>query len=287
MKNFLIISFIFLSIGAYGQVFLDSPDYVYGVASSKNEQEADSVALLSLAKCLNVKISNVSNYTYEESKYGVNETYFNNVQVISDVEISGIKKYVEKKRRVYTVYYYFNKQEYIDYCIEQYDVNISRANKVKELSHSHAKNLRLGHLYMAYCAVSDKMLETLYPYANILKKNACDEITDVYLNMGLPLFARNYGLANPSGIMTVKDVNSDYLLGFEYKTSKGEWATPVTFCDEDNNDCDKYVAKMAYIYGNTETYRFLFEVDTPHGIVKLEVPDEFYLGHTNWKHFIY
>ena len=277
---------IFLSIGiCYGQEFLNSFDYVYGCASSEKEYEADSLALLSFAKCVKVKVSNISNYSFEETKHGVNESYKNDVSIVSNVDVSGLRKHVEYFGGIYTVYYYFNKKKYVDDCIASYNENIARANSVKNIDNPHAGNLYLGYLYLAYLSVSNELFESFSQNDKSLKNVVCNEIRDKYMRMGYILSSRNVGEVNPSGVNLIREENERILPGFEYKNKDGEWKTPEIFLDGDLEPCEKNEAKWAYAFQSTEEYRFSFEIETGIGVRKLDVPNEFYSKYTIYKHF--
>lgn len=286
MKRICSLVAIFLSIGiCYGQEFLTSFDYVYGCASNEEEAVADSLALLSFAKCVNVKVNNVSNYSFEETKFGSSETYKNDVSVSSSVDVSGLKKYVEHIGGTYTVYYYFNKKKYVDDCLVSYNENIEKANSAKGLNHPHADNIYLGYLYLAYLSVSNDMFQAFYPNGKQLKNIVCDEISNKYKRMDYILSSRNVGSVNPSGINLVREENSKILPGFEYKTKEGVWMAPEIFVDENDSPQDKNEAKWAYVFNSTEEYRFSFEINTNIGIRKIDVPDGFYSKYAIYKHF--
>lgn len=268
---------IFLSVWvSYGQDFLTSPDYVYGYASGTKESEADSLALISFAKSVNVRVSVNTIRSLVESYSGVDELYKSDLCISTNVNVSGVKKLVTLQDDIWTVYYYFNKKKYYEDSISEYNSNLEKAESFNSSSNPHAKNFVLGYLYMAYLSVSNELLGMLYPSVKIIKDDLGERIRERYRTMGYLLSARNVGLTNPSGILLIRDENAKTLPGFEYLNEEGAWVTPKSFCDSDGNDCGKDNAKWAYVYNATREYRFLFELESRFGPVVLKIPDNFY-----------
>lgn len=286
-----VLSFImamFLSIAVcFGQEFLHSTNYIYGYASDFNESKADSLALLSFSKCVHVSVFNNKEYVLNENHNGVSEEYKSNVKISSDVNVSGLKKYVDYNAGVYTVYYYFNKEKYFNEHMSAYDTNIDLAEKYKNSTEPHAKNFVLGYYYLAFEAISDELLWNLYPNMKVLKDGLIKEISEQYNHFGYLLSARNVGKQNPSGVLLIRDENAKTLPGFEYKKSDNSWDIPRSFCDIDGKECKYNVAKWAYVYTRDSEYRFLFEIKSKHGEIKINVPDEFYSKYLKHKNFYF
>ena len=279
---------LFLAVTiSYGQEFLTSPDYIYGCASDLNESKADSMAILSLAKCIDLSVETSSEYSLTESKKNTIEQQNHRVSVSSNVNIQGAKKHVEYKNGLFTVYYYFNRKQYIAECLTSYNENCRKACTYKDSKEAHAKNFVLGHYYLAYEAVSSNMFKSLYSPGKYLEAQVLDEIAFNYSHLGYLLSARNVGISNPSGVQLIRDENCKILPGFEYLDNEGGWSVPITFLDHDCNDCDYTKASWAYIYTYSHDFRFLFEIKTEFGIQNLHVPDEFYEAHFENKHFFY
>ena len=277
MKKLLLILLLFLPISqVFGQEFLNSNDYVYGCGSSVYESEADSLALLSFSKCVHVNVMNDVKYSVSETRSGVNEFYVNNIKVSSAVDVSGIKKYIDISNGVYTVYYYLNKSNYVEERLQAYRDNIETAKSYETSEHPHAKNFEIGYYYMALKSVSDDLFVHFYPQAYEIKTGLENKIYSIYHKFGYTLSARNCGYKNPSGIMMVRDENGKTLPGFEY-LKEGEWYIPTTFLSYELNDCGYEKAKWAYIYTYEKRYRFLFEINTDFGIVRLNVPETLYV----------
>ena len=276
MKKFFSTIVLILSVWiSYGQDFLMSNDYIFGSGSNINEEKADSLALLSFSKCVHVTVENNSTYEYDEDNFGNNESFQNYVNIRTYVNVRGLKKFVDFDNGVFTVYYYLNKKRYIEDHLNKYQENMALGEKCRELDTPHYKNLMLGHYYLAYQAVSDELLGCIYPNAILLKENAFNEVVELYNHMGYLLSARNYGESNPSGIMLVRDENVKTLPGFEYLRGNS-WDIPRAFLDGDWNECEVDEAKWAYVYTTNREYRFIFEILTEYGNVKINVPDEFY-----------
>lgn len=272
---------------SYSQEFLTSPDYIYGCASDFNESKADSLAILSLAKCIDLSVETSSEYSLTESKKNTIEQQNHHVSVSSNVTIQGARKHVEYKDGLFTVYYYFNKEKYIADCLASFNENYRKANSYKESKEAHAKNFMLGHYYLAYEAVSSSMFKSLYGPGKYLEAQVLDDIIFNYRHLGYLLSARNVGMSNPSGVQLIRDENNKILPGFEYLDQEGAWSVPHTFLNHDCNECDYTKAAWAYIYTFNHEFRFLFEIKTEFGIQNLHVPDEFYEAHFENKHFFY
>lgn len=285
-KFFCFVLLAFLPIIAcFGQEFLHSSDYVYGFASDFDESKADSMAVISFARCVNLHVHTNTNYSLKETKKGIIEEFENNISIYSNVDISGIQKHVEYKYGRAFVYYYLNKKEFVEKMLLSYDENFKLANYYKESEIPHAKNLMLGYYYLAYEIASNDVFKCFYPNGKILETQVLDLLTDNYRYLGYLLSAHNVGEKNPSGVYLIRDENSKTLPGFEYMDSHDNWTTPRRFLDERCKNCDYTVAKWAYIYTYDDEYRFLFEVMTSYGMVKLDVPDEFYNTYCEYKHF--
>ena len=276
MRQLLFVWLIFLPITlCFGQDFLHSDDYVYGVGSSLCESTADSLALLSFSKCVHVNVDNTLNRTVTESKTGYDETYFNNVTINSNISVSGLKKYVTFENGVFVVYYYLNKSEYIKRCLEEYNENIRLANEYDTLNCPHSDNLMLGYYYLALEIMSDDMLMSFYRYSKVARDGLITTISEKYKYLEYYLTARNVEKNNHSGIYRIREENSKTLPGFEY-FKNGKWIIPHAYLDEHENECGYESAKWAYIYTYENKYRYLFEVKTDYGLVKINVPNEFY-----------
>jgi len=258
------------------QEFLASADYVYGCASDRSEAKADSLALISLSRSVKVDVKNIIESKYKECDGKITQTVNSQTNVQSNLSISGVKKYVTYTRKIYTVYYYFNKKEYVDNCMLSYHENMNKALLYKSSNEPHAKNLYLGYLYLAYESISDEMLECFFPAAEVMKNNIIDKISDKYSKMGYLLSARNVGDKNPSKTFLIRDENAKTLPGFEYYTTDGNWNTPLSFLNGECKACEENSAKWAYIHHATKEYRFVFEVEHDYGRMKLNVPTEFY-----------
>ena len=288
MKAFSFIVAMFLSVAVcFGQEFLYSSDYVYGSATDFDESKADSLALISFSRCIQVNVNNSSEYKLNENKNGVTEEYSKNLRINSNVNIRGARKYVENNNGIFTVYYYFNKGKYLKECLDFYNSNMWMANKYKNSNEPHAKNFILGHYYLAFSSVSEELFGQLYYGAESLKTNVLNDIIDCYNHFGYLLSARNVGKTNPSGVLLIRDENEKTIPGFEYKKDDGTWDVPRGFCDSEGEDCGYEDAKWAYIYTYVNEYRFLFETKTEYGIVKLNVPEEFYSKYLKRKVFYF
>ena len=268
----------FLSVaGAYGQIFLVSSDYIYGSAEHREEHKADSLALISFARCLHVDIENVSKHHTLEENGRISESYSNTSNISTSISIDGLKKYVERDGRNYVIYYYLNKKEYIDSRIKEYEDNFTAGAAYSKSDVLHAKNLALGHFYLANTAVSSDTFKALYPRADILESASFERIREVYKRWDYFLSIRNVSKESPSGHWDVRDENSKTLPGFEYRNDCGEWVQPSVFYDAECNVThipSEY--KWATIHTHKPVYRFLFEVKTDMGVTKVPVPEKFY-----------
>lgn len=273
-KILLLLSVALLSaLQMSAQVFLNSPAYVYGSAVSQDETRADSLALVSLARAVNVRISAGPDGKIRMDSPG-------------GFDMNGIRRYSRRKGRNCEVYYYINKQEYIEDQLKEYNECISTAEFYKESATVHAKNLALGYYYLAWKAASSGVMQSLYPDAEHLATNALELIRDTYNHMGYFLSARNVGATTPSKIILVRDENAKVLPGFEYKDFNGRWVTPTQFCDHDAEPCtDIGEAKWAYVDNTDKEFRFRFEILVGGELVKIDVPEEFYYLSGRVMHF--
>lgn len=260
------------------QEFLTNGNYIYGIGSHRHEAVADSLALLSFVRCVGVDVKN--NITHEITDNGriVTEFFKRNTQIISGLKVSGLKKYEERVRGKYTVYYYINKKEYVDSILREYKRNIIMASAYKAETASHSKNLALGSFYLAWKAINADLFKAVYPDFELLKSYVLTEIKDLYENMGYLLSARYIGAnGEPSNRMLVRDENAKALPGFEYLSHNGVWTAPRGFLNEDCRVCtDREKVRWAYVDNTNREFHFLYETVTDNGIVKIEVPDEFY-----------
>lgn len=252
-----------------------------------DEAKADSLALIAFAKAVHVTVENISNSSIFEDSNGIERTYNSSVTVISNFDASGLKKYSERHGRIYVVYYYINKREYVENCLNRYNTNIQLAESYENSDRAHAKNLVLGYYYLAYEAAATSLFSVFYPAAEILKIHTLDLIKDRYESMGYFLSARNVGATRPSKVILVRDENSKTLPGFDYLSFNNEWVAPKYFCDNNAEPCtDISKAKWAYVDNTNKEFRFRYEVLINNKLVKIHVPEKFYyLRDADGKHF--
>lgn len=269
-----VIVFVFLPVMIlYGQVFLDSPDYVYGCASDADEEKADNAALICFSKSICVNIVNNVSHTISEENRTVSESFVKETSVNTDLFLNGgwLKKYVTYDNGLFTVYYYLNKKEYIEKCLSEYDKNMKIGDSYIDSDTYHSVNLMIGHYYLAYEIAGEKMFNALYSDAWKLEKKAFDTLVHAYAwNM------RHLFTCEGTYIWAGTQYVNGYVPGFEYMNKDGEYVEPIDFVDNRGNHCTAEKAVWARIDTKDTIYRFTFEVETDYGIMKLYIPDGFY-----------
>lgn len=271
------------------QEYLSSPDYVYGCASSRIEETASTNALVSFSNAVGVSVSSKISHTLVEHNGKVCEDYVKDVGINSSLYVEGIKKDIKYNNGVYTVYYYINKSEYISSRIGLYKKNVSIAEEYEKNKYTpHVYNLMIGYMYLAYSAVDDSLLNTLYPQSVSLKKDLYQKIRSTYLtlavrngNAGKYWISKHQSSA--SNKLIIIDENRRILPGFEYYDFNGQWTQPIEFMDE-NGDCNnnKKTALRTLVDKTNNKFRFTYEMIVDGEFCKIDVPDEFYFCTFNY-----
>ena len=261
------------------QEFIGNPDYIYGVGYSKKESVADTAALVSLARAISVRVENESVREVEETGRRFSERRFKRTNLSTSIKVDGAKKYVEKRGKEYVVYYYINKQEYIDDHILTLGTGIANADYYESSDDPHAINYILGELYTAYTAVDDALLNALYEKSISYKEYLLSEIRRQYENSCIRLSARKTKSYN---WYEVTEENRKPLPGFEYRDMDGRWVSPSIFYDSDRVRCEgnpseyKWALVRMDAGGDNGNYRLTFEREVDGRNVRVFVPDEFY-----------
>ena len=278
MKRIVFIIALICPFIANGQVFLDSADYVYGVASSKNEVIADSLALISFSRAVGVSVESVSDSRVWESNLKISREYSNNTVIKTSFNINGIKKHVDFFGDVYTVYYYFNKSEYVSKILKKYNDNVQLCDEYWKQDFPHSENLAIGSLYIALETIDEEAFKAFCPDYERLRSYIMYELSYKYCHMGFLLSGRYTGSnGEPSATLLVRDENARTLPGFEYYSHDGRWVQPRRFLDINAMPCSRPEdIKWAYVDNTNREYRFIYETMVNGLRVKIDVPEEFY-----------
>ena len=282
MKRILVILLLCLAGNACpAQVFIDNPEYIYGVGIAKDESAADTVALASLARAIQVKVINESTYEVSENSRGISRTSRRRTTLTTNLKIEGAQKYVEPARGgKVKVYYYINKFDYVNERIARYERYMHEADTFETSKEPHAINYYLGAIYQAYLEVDDELLNALYGVSRTYRTYAMTRIESAYRHCGYILSVRDNGERQ----MMVRDENSRPLPDFEYLSTSGRWTSPRFFLDDIQRPCDDPQKVMWALIEDmpkvktpgTRMYRIPYEIKTPNGAVKIDVPESFY-----------
>ena len=84
MKKFfsIFLALLALETTSGAQVFVNNPDYVYGMGPT------DSAAVMSLASTISVRVTSEINYTIIESKGKVDEDFIKTMGLASSIDLS-------------------------------------------------------------------------------------------------------------------------------------------------------------------------------------------------------
>lgn len=270
---------LFLPAVLCGQEFF-APSYVYGVGMDWDECRADSLALFSFARSVGVRIVSNSEYRFEEAG-NVYENNFKRESIIdSRLYVDGLKKKVEYDGGVFTVYYYINKDEYIQTRMSAYEKYLKMAREQQKNNNPHKFNLFIGYMYKAYCELNSELLNMLYPVSRERKESLYEEIRRSYMrlackdgNMGEYYLAkRKYS----DGLLLIRDENLSVLPDFEYYSFNGTWDAPHSYLNQRNEPCNRENAIITFVDNTNAVYRFVYEEILGGEIVKIPVPEEFY-----------
>ena len=261
------------------QEFIHNPDYIYGVGYSNRKDAADTAALVSLARAIDVKVTSESVREVEESGRNFTERHFRRTNLTTSIKIEGAKKYVEKQGRNYVVYYYINKEEYIDERLRIYGTCLANIDVYEMSDDPHAINYILGSLYTAYVAMDDALLNALYKESVSYRNYALSELRRRYKEAHILLSVRETKARN---FYEVREENEKPLPGFEYEDISGKWVSPSVFYDKDRMVCEGNPSEYKWAVVNmkgrkyNEKYRLTYEKEVAGRSVKISVPEEFY-----------
>lgn len=267
---------LFVWLCCHAQVFLNNPDYIYGIGVAETESAADSTAMLSLSRAIYTDVTNYSHHEYEESGGKFTETYRNSVSLDTRIRISGAKKWLDVLANgKYRVYYYINTREYIDSRVAKYNEWLGIADSYRNHKEPHAVNYALGSLFCAYIIMDDELLNAIYPESKSNMRNVFEEIQRINRHNEFILSKRT-DERRPNWARIRNEKNYP-LPGFEYVNLEGKWVSPAYFLDEDLNSCsDRGSIRWADIDTRGRLYRLTYEIKVDGRDVKLDVPDRFY-----------
>lgn len=258
-----------------------------GVA--KNQEDAENAALISLAKKIGVKVSDVSHYSVFETNGKINENYARHTETETQNYFGDeVETYVEAGRKSVTVYKYINVREYVakqqqvyDKCMAVIDSIYKRCTTIK-----HSKNLILGQYYIAYQALNTPLMDA-YAKDNVaIKAKLLDKAKESYKKQGSFGFLTLLEKTDTRGYFAVMaGQKTKGVHGIEY-LHNGKWELPFyfyfsksTLSSEGTADAfsQQKTSRCLLISDNSRILvRYLYEIEKEGQLYRLEVPENWY-----------
>lgn len=282
MKKFfsIFLALLALETTSGAQVFVNNPDYVYGMGHT------DSAAVMSLASTISVRVTSEINYTITESKGKVDEDFIKTMGLASSIDLSDATPFYCDG-----VYYrYINKQEYISSRYNDSELYLQQAKQLKGSNIRQELNLVLGNLYLAYHTL-DTPLMRAFEGSRVLRKmeNIKDTAKELYDGAMKYYGYLCFDYKRFGGYMVC--LAGKYKLGevydFEYNCGDG-WKKPFAYycCPSYGNE------QQVGLYDNTlkidscllkipsakALYRIIYKVFEDGVYNKVAVPTEWYFS---------
>lgn len=278
---------VFISVGIYGQEFLNNSSYIYAMGVGKTQQEADNEALIAFAKSIQTKINSVTRYSVSDDGENIVKNYSKDVQMEIAAIFENTEIYVDFNNGVYTVYRFLNKDKFIKEHLEIYNAYMGRVKEYLVTKDAHRINFLLGAYYLAYCGINNVIMDVFNENNSEMKSYVIERAKQTY--------GQGYALEFVKNRNNLVKVNAGLpLYGFQYKNRYQKWVEPSRFFDSTNNlivlsniPQNKWFKCCSIDNCNNETeVRTTYEVPMENDTVGIiDVPENWYFYKDNIKKF--
>lgn len=285
MRRFILLLILSVSYSAYGQVYLNNPNYIYGEGVGKTVEEADTRAMQALTSRIKTKVNNHTTYTLTSENRKVSERFEKNVNLNSSMDVEDSQRDVVYGKKKITVIRYVNRTEYYKQHISKYQNYRNLADSLERSyreSGPHRTNLILGALYNAYCALDTDMMDVFSSENEDIKSNLVKEAEYYYLHYDAYEALRKYEWHNYTSEVWAKNSN---VPGFKY-LSNGKWESPNCYyaliddkVQSIENPMPAYRICTCYIdmpYEKIVSIRLNYEMAKGNQYIIMDVPEKWY-----------
>lgn len=246
-KLILILICALYSTISYSQYFIGNKDYVYSIGFGSTIEEADKDALSMLSSMLKTHVKTYSIHQVTQINNKIDEKYSQNTITNSSIELKDCHIYTDSivsgRTKVYKVYRYINKKEYVDNRLKVVKSLIENKKSIIYIGNKkiyNSINLRIGNYYYAYQILDDDLM-TLFYYKNedlkdFIKNKAIElqkmifikETSGLYFNVlkkDIPIYGKDMDHINRSffddkNIYFLDMTPDSYNLDIEYWNGK-------------------------------------------------------------------
>lgn len=285
MRRFILLLILLVSFSAYGQVYRNNPNYIYGEGVGKTVEEADTRAMQALTGRIKTKVDNYTTYTLISENKTVSERFEKNVNLYSSMDVEDSEREVVYGKKKVTVVRYVNRTEYCKQHISNYQNYRNLADSLENMYRCeipHCTNLILGAIYNAYRALDTDMMDAFFAENIDIKNNLIKEAEHYYACYDIYENLYEYEGMNHTTEVWAKNSN---VPGFKY-LSNGEWKDPYGYCAMIDNKlqgvhfpmpayktCECYISMP---YEKNVPIRLNYEMAKGNHFIIMAVPENWY-----------
>lgn len=280
MRRFILLLILLVSFSAYGQVYRNNPNYIYGEGVGKTVEEADTRAMQALTGRIKTKVDNYTTYTLISENKTVSERFEKNVNLYSSMDVEDSEREVVYGKKKVTVVRYVNRTEYCKQHISNYQNYRNLADSLENMYRCeipHCTNLILGAIYNAYRALDTDMMDAFFAENIDIKNNLIKEAEHYYACYDI--YETPHRIPNYPTEVGGKNNN---IPGFKY-LYEGEWKDPYGYCVMiDNKPQGVHFPMPAYktcechIVTSTVPIRLNYEMAKGNHFITMDVPENWY-----------
>lgn len=285
MRRFILLLILLVSFSAYGQVYRNNPNYIYGEGVGKTVEEADTRAMQALTGRIKTKVDNYTTYTLISENKTVSERFEKNVNLYSSMDVEDSEREVVYGKKKVTVVRYVNRTEYCKQHISNYQNYRNLADSLENIYRyeiPHCTNLILGAIYNAYRALDTDMMDAFFAENEDIKNNLIKEAEHYYARYGTYEALHKYEGMNHTTEVWARNSN---VPGFRY-LSNGIWKDPQNYCAMINDKpqgvefpmpayktCECYISMP---YEKIVSIRLNYEMAKGNHFITMDVPENWY-----------